>query len=75
MGIVQLPAPVQLSKDKVQFTFEYPLVVMKENIDKGKAQITVQKLTENERDRWVISNIKLQVITDTGTMIGAEQLK
>lgn len=75
MGKVKLPAPVQLSKDKVQFTFEYPLVVMEQDIDKGKAQITVQKLTENERDRWVISNIKLKVITDTGTMIGAEELK
>lgn len=75
MGQVKLPDPVKLTKDTVQFTFEYPLIVMKESIGSGKAQITAQKLTENDLERWVISNIKLKDAYDTGIMIGAGELK
>ncbi|MNN26176.1 hypothetical protein D3C81_1396760 [compost metagenome] len=74
MGEVKLPPSVKLSKDQVQFTFEYPLIVMEKSIGSGKAQITVQRILSESSESWVISNIKLKDPEDTGLMIGAQQL-
>ncbi|ASS68591.1 MULTISPECIES: hypothetical protein [unclassified Paenibacillus] len=62
-----------LGEDKTQISFEYPLIVMNESIDTGKAVLTAERF---EKDGcWTISKIALKDAGDTGTMIGADQLR
>ncbi|MGF7047889.1 hypothetical protein J2T13_002395 [Paenibacillus sp. DS2015] len=61
----------QLTPDKVEFSFDYPLVVMTETIGTGSASITVDKIKRESVDYWAISDISLRDSGDTGIMIGA----
>lgn len=71
MGKVSQLHSEELAPDKVQITFDYPLVTMNETIGTGRASITVDKIAP---DNWAISRIALKDPGDTGIMIGASEL-
>ncbi|ERI07852.1 hypothetical protein [Aneurinibacillus aneurinilyticus] len=77
MGKVENIQTKNLNNDRVQFTFDYPLIAQGETIGIGKAVVIIQKLKSedgNREDGWFITNIKLKNLEDTGIMIGAEKL-
>ncbi|MBB3070697.1 hypothetical protein FHS14_003699 [Paenibacillus baekrokdamisoli] len=74
MGKVEQLHSKELTPDKVQISFDYPLVVMNETIGTGSASITVDKIKREPFDYWAISSIALKDPGDTGNMIGAIKL-
>ncbi|NOU93040.1 hypothetical protein GC093_07305 [Paenibacillus sp. LMG 31456] len=75
MGKVEHLHTKEVSPDKVQVSFDYPLVVMNGTIGKGSACILVEKINRESSDYWAISDIALKDPGDTGIMIGARKLE
>ncbi|WP_136604968.1 hypothetical protein [Paenibacillus dokdonensis] len=75
MGKVTKMDTKQLSLDKVQISFDYPLIASGEAIDSGKASLIIEKGSGSADDYWAISEIYLKDLGDTGLMIGAKELK
>ncbi|MFD0682787.1 MULTISPECIES: hypothetical protein [unclassified Paenibacillus] len=75
MGKVEQLHTKELSPDKVQVSFNYPLVMMNGPIGMGNASIIVEKIKRESSDYWVISDIALKDPEDTGIMIGAKKLE
>ncbi len=71
MGKVEQLHSREITSDKVQISFDYPLVVMNETIGTGSASLTVEKIPRESSDYWAISGIDLKNPGDTGIMIGA----
>ncbi|MGG4145447.1 hypothetical protein ABEW34_20255 [Paenibacillus algorifonticola] len=71
MGKVEKLNSKEVTTNKVQITFQYPLVVMEETIGTGSAALMVEKIERESSDYWAISSIVLGDPGDTGTMIGA----
>lgn len=74
MGKVKQLHAKEVSPEKVQVSFDYPLVVMNETIGTGSASIMVEKIKRESFDYWAISEIALKDPGDTGTLIGAVKL-
>lgn len=75
MGPVDQMVTKQLAPNKVEVSFEYPLIASGETIAKGKAVLIIEKGSGPAADNWAISTIYLQDPTDTGLMIGAKKLQ
>ncbi|WMT41683.1 hypothetical protein RE628_04080 [Paenibacillus sp. D2_2] len=75
MGPVTEMATKSLSSDKVEVSFDYPLVASGETIDIGKATLIIEKESWPYENNWGISAIYLLNPGDTGLMIGAEKMK
>ncbi|MNJ01170.1 hypothetical protein D3C73_1607130 [compost metagenome] len=73
MGKVEQLHTKVISPDKVQISFDYPLVVMNGTIGTGSASLMVEKIKRNSFDYWAISDIALKDPGDTGIMIGAKK--
>lgn len=71
MGKVEQLHSREITSDKVQISFDYPLVVMNETIGTGSASMTLEKIPRESSDYWAISGIDLKNPGDTGIMIGA----
>ncbi|NIK75500.1 hypothetical protein FHS15_000600 [Paenibacillus castaneae] len=71
MGKVDKLIAKEITSDKVQLSFDYPLVVMNEVIESGHATIVVEKIKQESFDYWAITDIILKDPGDTGLMIGA----
>ncbi|MCJ8011003.1 hypothetical protein MUG84_04505 [Paenibacillus sp. KQZ6P-2] len=74
MGTVKKMDTKPLSPDKVQITFDYPLIASGGVIGSGKASLTIEKGSGPANDNWAISEIALQDPGDTGLMIGAKKI-
>ncbi|HIW34832.1 MAG TPA: hypothetical protein IAA29_18815 [Candidatus Paenibacillus intestinavium] len=72
MGKVEKLQSKEVTADKIEISFEYPLITMTETIDTGNATITVERIDRESSDYWAISKIVMKDPDDTGTMIGAD---
>ncbi|SFL31500.1 hypothetical protein SAMN03159341_10533 [Paenibacillus sp. 1_12] len=74
MGKVEQLHTKEVSPDKVQVSFDYPLVVTNETIGAGSASVIVEKIKRESSNYCAISDIGLKDPGDTGIMIGAKKL-
>lgn len=74
MGTVTQMQKQILSPDKVQISFDYPLIVSGAAFDTGKASLLIEKQSGGARDIWAISEISLLDPGDTGLMVGAKKM-
>ncbi|MWV43207.1 hypothetical protein GRF59_06145 [Paenibacillus sp. HJL G12] len=74
MGKVTNMVTKPLSSNKVQISFEYPLIVSGGVFDTGKASLTIETVNGPAYDYWAISEIYLKDPGDTGLMIGAKTM-
>jgi hypothetical protein len=50
------------------------LVAQGKTIEKGRAMVTIKKMSTERGEGWFITNIKVKNPGDTGIMIGVEKL-